>query len=480
MSQLLTPLLILALIVISVIAIVTDQRFEFEQKLRQKYGIDRDWWVPVIAFSTAVGFDIVSFSAVRFAFTDKIDIIALIFSFGIMAEGLGRSGFFTYLSYKVVDRCKGNSARLILYMFVMTSIVTLFTTNDIVVLVITPIIVEICYRAELENTKLILLSQFIAANTLSMGLLIGSPTNIIIAEEAGIDFFTYYALMILPALVAFGASLVLVDKTIQIAQSNRYALFGDMAFSSRHKLPDHNPEPYLTTQMRNWVVIFGGLVGSVAIVTLFDASLLWCAVPMIVIGLGYWYVSEEHEESLKGPILRLPYGVFFFGMTFFVFAEEFSRTGLVGTQIIPALEVFFEGDPITVSLVGTFGGGILVNVFNDLPASALIAGIISELQFETFLNEIILVQGVLVGVNIGTYVTQIGALAGLIWFNTLRNERKRLSETFPELDDRMVFPARMDLVRYGFLHFCFAGVVTGLFLLFKWVVVSFFIAPHGI
>jgi Na+/H+ antiporter NhaD/arsenite permease-like protein len=48
-----------------------------------------------------------------------------------------------------------------------------------------------------------LLGQFIAASTLSMGLLIGSPTNIIIVDAMEIDLFTYFSIMMIPAVTAF-------------------------------------------------------------------------------------------------------------------------------------------------------------------------------------------------------------------------------------------------------------------------------------
>lgn len=41
-------LVIIVLMMLSVIPIVVTHRFEVERVLRQKYGIDREWWLPVI------------------------------------------------------------------------------------------------------------------------------------------------------------------------------------------------------------------------------------------------------------------------------------------------------------------------------------------------------------------------------------------------------------------------------------------------
>ena len=470
--------IILILTVVSVLLIVMDNRTGLEKTLRSRFGIDRDWWIPLIAFVIAVATSAVGLPAIRTAVTEKFDIIVLIFSFGIMSEGLGASGFFKYLAYKVVAICKGNSTRLVLYLFTMTSAVTFFTTNDIVVLVITPVIVEICFQAGIRNTKPILLSQFVAANTLSMGLLIGSPTNIIIAEELNIDFFEYLAMMFIPAAIAFGSSFLLISLIIRLTGGGEPGLLGGLKIQREYTMPDEIPEPYFTSQMRNWILVFATFVALVAVVTFVGVSLYWCAIPSILIAVTYWVYSNEHTEPVTKPLKRLPYGVFFFGMTFFTFAEAFSRTHFVENAAVPMLQGFFAGEPVRAGIVGVFGSGLLVNVFNDLPAAALVATILPRLEMTSVVTEMILVQASLVGLNIGTYVTQVGALAGLIWFNQLRIHRLEQRSQFPNLYEEMKFPKRRDLLRYGFMHFLFTGLSVGMFLVFAWVLMSILIGPY--
>lgn len=472
------PVVILLLTVGAVLLIVTDRRTSFEKSLRTRFGIDRDWWIPIVAFSIAVATSVIGLPVIRTTVAEKLDIIVLIFSFGIMSEGLGASGFFKYLAYKVVAICKGNTTRLVLYLFTMTSAVTFFTTNDIVVLVVTPVIVEICFQAGIRNTKPILLSQFVAANTLSMGLLIGSPTNIIVAEELNINFFEYLAIMFAPAVVAFASSFLLISLIIRVTDGNSSSLLDDLEIQQEYSMPNEIPEPYFTSQMRNWILVFGTFVALVAIVTFVGASLYWCAVPSILIAVAYWGYSEEHSEPVTKPLKRLPYGVFFFGMTFFSFAEAFSRTHFVENAIVPMLQGFFAGEPVRAGIFGVFGSGVLVNVFNDLPAAALIASILPRLELGSVVTEIILVQASLVGLNIGTYVTQVGALAGLIWFNQLRIHRLEQQTDFPDLFEKMQFPNRGDLLKYGVMHFLFTGLSVGMFLVFAWVLLSILVGPY--
>ena len=76
-----------------------------------------------------------------------------------------------------------------------------FTSNDIIVLTFTPFI---CYFAKEAKIKSLpyLITVFVAANTWSMALIIGNPTNIFLASSSGIDFFFYMKKMCIPTFFA--------------------------------------------------------------------------------------------------------------------------------------------------------------------------------------------------------------------------------------------------------------------------------------
>lgn len=451
----------------SVLLIVINQRFKFEKELYKKFGIDRDWWVPIIALFLSILVSIVDLTIIQNVLIEKIDIIILIFSFGILSEGLGSSGFFTYISYKIVRYGNSNTKKLIIYIFVMTSIATYFTSNDIVILVLTPIIIEICFHAKIRNMKLILLTQFVAANTISMGMILGSPTNIIIAETLNIDFFTYLALMIVPSIIAFSVSLIIVFYIASKYDKLPGEFFSSLSYDPKYEIPDKNPQPNFTKHMRNWIIIMIMFLSLVAIVTYLQISLLYCAIPSIIISITYWIFSDNHQERVSGPVKRLPYGILFFGMTFFILASSFVQTNFVGDSIIPLIQSSIDNFSPLVNSVWIIGTGIIVNVFNDLPSSAIIAEIITQLEFPTLERKIIFTQSILIGLNIGAYITQVGALAGLIWFNQIRVHRKKHDYNNP---DKIVFPKRLDMIKYGFLHFTIVSIICSLYLVLEWLI----------
>jgi Na+/H+ antiporter NhaD/arsenite permease-like protein len=80
--------------------------------------------------------------------------------------------------------------RLFSYFFLFSAALTVLTSNDIVILTLTPIIAALASYANIDPTPA-LFGQFFAANILSLELFIGNPTNIIVAEAYGLSFLGY-------------------------------------------------------------------------------------------------------------------------------------------------------------------------------------------------------------------------------------------------------------------------------------------------
>ena len=98
-------------------------------------------------------------------------------------------------------RARSSQKALFLYLYITVAVLTVFTSNDIIILTFTPFI---CYFAKHAGISPIpyLVAEFAAANTWSMALIIGNPTNIYIASSFNIGFFEYMRVMLLPTLAA--------------------------------------------------------------------------------------------------------------------------------------------------------------------------------------------------------------------------------------------------------------------------------------
>ena len=138
-----------------------------------------------------------------------LQILILFISMTILSIFLDEVNFFKHLATVVTNHVKGKQIYIFLSLYALTSILTVFTSNDIIILTFTPFI---CYFA--RHTKInpipYLIAEFIAANTWSMMLIIGNPTNIYIATSFGIDFVEYFMKMAIPTIVTGLTTLLLM------------------------------------------------------------------------------------------------------------------------------------------------------------------------------------------------------------------------------------------------------------------------------
>jgi len=90
---------------------------------------------------------------------------------------------------------------LLIYTFLVVSLISLFAGNDVVILTTTPIILIFCRNARIDPKPFMYVS-FFAANTFSMPLYIGNLTNIMIGDSYRLDYFGFTGFMVLPTLAA--------------------------------------------------------------------------------------------------------------------------------------------------------------------------------------------------------------------------------------------------------------------------------------
>jgi arsenical pump membrane protein len=132
---------------------------------------------------------------------NPIKILVLFISMTVLSIFLDELGFFKYLASCALKRAGNSQLRLFIILYATVSVLTVFTSNDIIILSFTPFI---CYFAKNAHINPLpyLAAEFVAANTWSMALIIGNPTNIYLVTAMGGNFLSYVAVMILPTLAA--------------------------------------------------------------------------------------------------------------------------------------------------------------------------------------------------------------------------------------------------------------------------------------
>ena len=83
----------------------------------------------------SVGAALISDSAVN-----PVKILVLFLSMTALSVFLDELGFFRYLAYAVLCRARGGQRRLFLILYLTVSVLTVFTSNDVIILSFTPFI----------------------------------------------------------------------------------------------------------------------------------------------------------------------------------------------------------------------------------------------------------------------------------------------------------------------------------------------------
>jgi arsenical pump membrane protein len=340
-----------------------------------------------------------------------IGILILFFSMVFISIYLDHVGFMEYCALLALKLAKHDGKKLFFSFYFIVSLLTIFTSNDIIILTLTPFIYYFAKHAKI-NPKAFLLSEFFAANTWSMMLYIGNPTNIFVASAFGIKFMEYLKMMFLPTLASGLVSLSVL-----------YLLF-KKDISVKIPLSEKSPEEALNDKT-------GAMIGlgvlSLCIISIAAApyfniqmwplSFAFCIFMALIIIIKD-IINKKHE--LPGVLTKMPWPIVPFLISFFILVNALDKYG-----ISTFLASFLSSENTTYSI---FVLGILsalsANLLNNIPMTVAFVSILSRLPQSILFPSSL---AVIIGSNLGANITPIGALAGIMWMNILKQKDFKIS-----------------------------------------------------
>ncbi len=338
---------------------------------------------------------------------NPIKILLLFFSMTMMSVYLDEIGFFRLLAHKVLGKAKGSQTTLFFLLYGLVSVLTVFTSNDIIVLTFTPFICHFAKSARIDPLPY-LVSEFVAANTWSMALIIGNPTNIYLMSGAGVSFPAYTAKMILPTVLAGLVSLGVL-----------YLLFYKKLKAPLN--PEESPAPSidLPTEVVGLVHLGGCIVLlSVSSFLRLPMWLITCAffVSLILFTMAISFFRRRGIFLIARCIIRAPWDLAPFVISMFILVlalEQYGITSALGS---------FLSQPETVGgRAVSFGVSsfFTANIVNNIPMSVLYSSVIGGLDMNPLTAAAL--YATVIGSNLGAFFTPTGALAGIMWTGQLHD-----------------------------------------------------------
>ncbi len=372
------------------------------------------WYAPVLGAILLLCLGLLSPTEVWTGLTatgsiNPLKILVLFLSMTSLSIFLDEAGMFRFLAGRAILFARSSQKKLFLVLYLLVSILTVFTSNDIIILTFTPFI---CYFAKNAGINPIpyLFGEFVAANTWSMALIIGNPTNIYLATSAGITFGAYVARMALPTVFA-GVIAYLLLRLIFRRELNT----------------PMSPISSEATIRYPWLVRVGVLHLGLCTVLLVLSSYLklemWLITLCFAVSLFLWiglFPMLTHKKSephiLRHTLHRLPWELIPFVISMFLLVLALENHG-----VSTLLEQWLTGPEGAASsaVILQYGASsfLVANVMNNIPMAVLFGSITGQI---TTVSKLPAVYAAIIGSNLGAFFTPLGALAGIMWAGILK------------------------------------------------------------
>ena len=366
--------------------------------------------IPLVGGVCMLAFGGVHLSNIIKAFTEDssvnpIRIFVLFFSMTIFSLLLDETGFFEHISGVILQKAGHSQHRIFLSLYSIISLLTVFTSNDIVILTFTPFICHFCKAARIDAVPYLIM-EFVAANTWSLLLLIGNPTNIYISGAFEIGFLEYMKVMALPTVAAGMVSLLVMALLF------RKKLAGEIM--------THTTVTPIHDRPMMWIALLH-LGGCVMLLTVsqYIGLQMWLitlamAVSAVLCSALCLAVRRKGLRCVGQAIAKMPYEIIPFILGMFVIVLALEESGLTA---MTAQLLSFDHSVFSYGILSFFAS----NILNNIPMSVLFSKILN------FGSESGQIYATIIGSNLGAFLTPVGALAGIMWLNLLKQNKIKLS-----------------------------------------------------
>jgi arsenical pump membrane protein len=307
----------------------------------------------------------------------------------VLADGCRREGLFEALGAALARGADGDQRRLLALVFAAASAVTIVLGLDATVVLLTPVVLVCAVRLR-ASPRAPAYACVHLANSASLLLPVSNLTNLLAFRTAGVSFARFGVLMLAPTAWAVAVDWVAL----------------------RRLAPTQRRTPPATADDRARPVS----AFAVAVLTLTLAGFL---VSSLISVAPVWIATGGAVAITLPGLRRLPatarelvvavqpgFLVFVLGLAVIVAAAgDHGLRHAVG-ELLPG------GAGLGALLVTAAVAAVLANLVNNLPATLLLLPVAGP-------HGVGAVLAVLIGVNVGPNLTEVGSLATLLWRRAL-------------------------------------------------------------
>jgi len=335
---------------------------------------------------------------------NPLKILTLFLSMTLLSVYLGDAGFFDLIADRIFLKSKGGQLKLFLMLYLVVSILTVFTSNDVIILTFTPPICIFAKKAKISPLPF-LFGEFIAANTWSMALIVGNPTNVYLAQSAGISFMEYFSVMWLPSLAGGTVGLIILLLIFKKQLLSPIPQGEELKTAHAHAIKiSKTPMVVAIVHLLTCIILLA--VSDFINVEMWLICLI-LALSLTAFDIFYDIIVLHTVNPVVKSIKKEPYELIPFVLSMFIIVLALKENGV--TSALNSLLVSSNNiDGVSFG----FLSALSANLLNNIPMSVLFESIIANKSAAAL-------YGAIIGSNIGAFITPVGALAGIMWSKIL-------------------------------------------------------------
>ena len=351
-------------------------------------------------FGTAmlVGTGLLPIAAALHAIGKGLDVYLFLTGMMLLSETARAEGLFDWVAATAANGAKGSTARLFALVYATGIVTTTFLSNDATAVVLTPAVYAAAKKAKADPLPLLFACAMIA-NAASFVLPISNPANLVLyggrMPPLG-QWFGSFA----PASVA---SIVITFVALRWVERDR--LGGPCA-----RDVDRTP---MTTGGKAALVGIGVTAMLLMAMSAVDRPL---GLPTCLAGIATMFgIALLRRRSPLTTVRCVSWSILPLVAGLFVLVEALDRTGAIA--LVAATIRVAAATPVRASAVAGTILAFASNLMNNLPAGLVASTAVAQVSPPR-----IVVDGFLIGVDLGPNLSISGSLATILWLQAIRRE----------------------------------------------------------
>ncbi len=327
--------------------------------------------------------------------------IGLLLGMMIIVAMLKATGFFQMAAIYAVRMGHGRLRRTFVMLMIFIAVLSAFLDNMTTLLIFAPIIFLVCDAANVEPSKMIVLS-IIASNIGGVSTMIGDPPNIIIGVASGFSFASFILHLAPAAFLTMLVSVPLLVRNIPEGEASAEGLKKLAATDPTQAITDKRMLSRLAIVFVSTIVGFA--IHDVLKIDMAFIALVGASLSLIIAGKSFEDVAREIEWD-----------------TLFFFAGLFSLTYVVRELgLLNKLAEFVSVVPfpllLTVFLVWL--GAIMSALLSAVPTTVVLVPVVKHLV--ELGQPIHLWWAIALGIGLGSNASLMGAAVNIVAVSLLK------------------------------------------------------------